>query len=67
MLPLLCFGLLLLVGANGASPSTPFKNAKIIKNSVECVGIRAISIEVDDSIATAFTTPGTVAIAVTNF
>ncbi len=47
----------LVLNVEGSTPAA-FKTAKIIKNNVECVGIRSITIEVDDSIATAFTIPG---------
>ena len=53
---LICVSVLFLF-ANGAA-TAPFKTAKIIKNNVECVGIRSMTIEVDDAIAAAFTIPG---------
>ena len=49
--------LVLVLRIDGSTPAA-FKTAKIIRNNVECVGIRSITIEVDDSIATAFTIPG---------
>ena len=58
MLALVALCVLVLAPRIDGSALTSFKTAKIIKNSVECVGIRSMTIEVDDSVATAFAIPG---------